>query len=88
MLTKAELTEMLIQIHLLEAKLDNFKPKKDSTQQLFDHLEMQLFQADSIDQERYETTIKWYLDHPKDLFAIYGVVVDSLSLRAKNRDIQ
>lgn len=88
LIEKPEMVELLIQVHLLEAKV-NKVPKRtgDSTQFLFNHYQNLLFEDMNIDSVSYRSSMTYYLDNPKELISIYEAVVDSLALRAKNRNI-
>ncbi len=87
LLPREDIVDVLIQVHLLEAKVDNFLSRKDSSQALYDHYEAILFERMQIDKAQYDATMQYYLNRPGDLNSIYETVVDSLSLRAKNRNI-
>ncbi len=88
LIEKSEMVDLLIQIHLLEAKI-NKVPKRagDSVQFLYQHYQDLLFEDLNIDSARYHHSMSFYLDNPKELTFIYQAVVDSLALRAKNRNI-
>lgn len=88
LIEKQEMVDLLIQVHLLEAKI-NKVPKRagDSSQLVFDHYQALLFEDLGIDSARYRSSMTYYLDNPKELTSVYQAVVDSLALRAKNRNI-
>lgn len=88
LIEKPEMVDLLIQVHLLEAKI-NKVPKRpgDSTQLLFDHYQMLLFEDLGVDSARYRSSMTYYLDNPGEFTSIYQAVVDSLALRAKNKNI-
>lgn len=88
LIEKSEMVDLLIQVHLLEAKI-NKVPKRggDSTQFLYNHYQNLLFEDIGIDSVQYRNSMTYYLENPKELTIIYQAVVDSLALRAKNRNI-
>lgn len=88
LIPKREMVELLIQIHLLEAKMNKVpKRPKDSTQLVFDHYQAMIFEDFGIDSARYRRSMSFYLEYPKEFTSVYQAVVDSLALRAKNKNI-
>ncbi|MDW3191603.1 MAG: DUF4296 domain-containing protein [Cytophagales bacterium] len=85
---KSEMVDVLIQVHLLEAKI-NKVPKRqgDSAHFLYNHYQNLLFEEMNIDSASYRSSMNYYLEYPEELTSIYQAVVDSLALRAKNRNI-
>ena len=88
LIEKPEMVDILIRIHLLEAKV-NKVPKRagDSAQFLFDHYQRLLFEEMKVDSTSYRSSMSYYLENPKELSSVYQAVVDSLALRAKNKNI-
>ncbi len=88
LIEKPEMVDLLIQVHLLEAKI-NKVPKRagDSAQFLFNHYQTFLLEDMGIDSVRYHNSMTYYLENPVELTAVYQAVVDSLALRAKNKNI-
>jgi len=88
LIEQPKMIDVLIQVHLLEAKI-NKAPKRagDSVQFLFDHYQELLFEDQGIDSARYRNSMAYYLENPKELTLIYQAVVDSLALRAKNKNV-
>lgn len=88
LIEKPEMIDVLIQVHLLEAKINKVpKRKGDSAQYVYDHFQNMLFEDMNIDSARYHRSMAFYMDNPRELTSIYQAVVDSLALRAKNRNI-
>ena len=83
-----QVIKVLVHAHMLESKVENFHAKKGKEDSVFQHFDSLLFQSLSVDQVRYEKTIAYYADKPEKLNDLYESVVDSLSLRSKNRDIE
>ena len=88
LIEKPEMVDLLIQVHLLEGKI-NKVPKRagDSAQFVFNRYQNFLLEDMNIDSARYAVSMNYYLENPKELTSIYQAVVDSLALRAKNRNI-
>lgn len=84
LLSPAQMTKVLTEVHLLESKVRELGIKPlDSSQVVYDHYEKLLFEELEIDKKQYESSFNYYLDHPKEFERIYGVVVDSLLQKEK-----
>lgn len=79
-LSKEQMVSLLIDIHVLEGKVDRLNIKRDSTTLIFNTLEREIFNTHQIDYELYERSYKYYLEDVKSMDEIYMAVVDSLSL--------
>jgi hypothetical protein len=82
-LTPPQLTALLIDIYLNEARLEMMPLSKDSTIQYFIPFEQKLLQAKGIPDSVLRSTYSYYFSHPKELEQVYDVVIDSLVLRDK-----
>ena len=84
LLEPEDMTKVLMEVHLLEAKVNELSiTPLDSEQVVYDHFEKLLFDTLSITQEQYERSFNYYLDHPKQFEKIYNAVVDSLLQKEK-----
>ena len=86
LLSKPEMVAALIEIHVLEAKVNKRTLGHDSIQAVYDHYEWMLFEDLDIDSAAYNASLKYYLENPTELSDIYEAVVDSLQVRSKNVD--
>lgn len=76
--------KVLMEIHLLEARIDEVSiVPKDSVQLVYEHYENLLFDSLDISQEQYEISFNYYLSNPKEFEKIYSAVVDSLLQKEK-----
>lgn len=84
LITEEKMADLLTEIHLLEAKINQLQVKPyDSKQYVYDHYEKLLFDDFGVTGEQYERSLTFYLDHP-DLFErVYEAVVDTLMQREK-----
>ena len=83
-MTSQQMTKLLMEIHLLEAKVNELPIIPfDSSQLVYDHYEKLLFDDLGITPEQYELSFNYYLDHPKEFEKIYTAVVDSLLQKEK-----
>lgn len=79
------MVSVLIDIHLLEAKMDIMRIiPKDSAQYVYDKLETELFALKKIGKTDYLNSYEYYMSQPDELAKIYGTIVDSL-MKTQNR---
>jgi len=79
-----QMTNVLVDIHLLEAKVTGLKLKKDSMTRVYNTLERDLFDTYRVDKAYYEKRYRYYLERPERLQIIYNRVVDSLNVENQN----
>ena len=85
LLSKEELTSLLIEFHLLESRIESSRLPPDSARALFNSQHAlvlarhHLAPADST----FERSYRYYAMHGKDLDEIYAVIIDSLTARQK-----
>lgn len=77
-LSQDEMVSILIEVHLLEAKIQKLYLKEDSSKVLYDHYEDMLFDDLEVDRERYNNSMIYYVDNGYEMGKIYDRVVDSL----------
>jgi hypothetical protein len=82
------MVDVLIDIHLLEAKLDALSIEKDSTTALYQAYEQQIFEKHQISSELYLESYQWHFSHLQSLNDIYSIVVDSLMLRQQAKQLE
>ncbi|MFZ9045682.1 MAG: DUF4296 domain-containing protein [Cyclobacteriaceae bacterium] len=86
--SKEKMVDVLIEIHLLEQKLDQLGISYDSQKVMYNHFEALIFDKYQIDTVQYRKSINFYFENVQDLETIYEVIVDSLSVREKTRTIR
>jgi hypothetical protein len=85
LLSKEELTSLLIRFHVLEARVESSRLAPDSARALFQKQRRQilahynLMEADSS----FEHSYHYYAVHGKDLDEVYAAIIDSLAAREK-----
>ena len=77
-LSQDEMVSILIEVHLLEAKIQKLYLKEDSSKVLYDHYEDMLFDDLEVDREKYNNSMIYYVDNGYEMGKIYDRVVDSL----------
>ena len=76
-----EMVKILIEVHLLEAKIQKLYIARDSSQILYQHYEKKLFEELDVDREKYNNSMIYYVDNGYKMSDIYDRVVDSLLLQ-------
>jgi len=85
-LSQAEMTRMIIQIHLLEAKIGKARIPRDSSIALYQYFEKELFKEQGIDSAMYYVSFDYYSNHPEAFSEVYAAVGDSLmEMEAKEK---
>ena len=79
-LSKAEMTKILTDFYLKEARLNALRVAPDSTQKLMLYFRSQYAEQSGIPDSLVELSYQYYVEHPKDLAEIYDRIIDSLSL--------
>jgi len=77
-ISKNQMTNMMIQIHLLEAKIGRLGISRDSGKVVYKHFESVLLQDAGLDSLTYFSSYDYYSDHPKLFAQVYAAVTDSL----------
>ncbi len=81
------MVEILIDVHLLEAKIKKLYLPRDSSQVVYNHYEDMLFEESGITREQYAASTAYYVDEIDVMKGIYNQVVDSLLARQKSNNI-
>jgi len=85
-LSEAEMTSMIIQIHLLEAKIGKARIKRDSSIAVYQYFEKELFKELGMDSAMYYKSFDYYSKHPEAFSKVYVAVGDSLmEMEAKEK---
>lgn len=82
-LTQAQLSALLVDVYLAEAKVEALPLVRDSTVKYFLPFEEKLFKERGVTDSILKVTYSYYLSHPKELEQVYDSVIDSLVLREK-----
>lgn len=82
-ISSATMVELLIDIHILEARVDKLRLSNDSAYAVYNTFERELFEKQGVDKPQYEASYQYYLSNPILLDKIYTIVVDSLNVIQK-----
>ncbi len=80
-LTDAQLSSLLVEIYLGEARTDNIPYVRDSAVKYFIPFEQKLLKAQGVSEAALKSTYAYYIAHPKELERVYDSVIDTLVLR-------
>ncbi|MEQ9304199.1 MAG: DUF4296 domain-containing protein [Marinoscillum sp.] len=86
-LSHDEMVRVLIDVHILEAKVKKLYLPRDSSQVVYHHYEKMLFKDLGIDRTEYIKSMEFYVDEIEELKTIYDEIVDSLLSRQKTNYI-
>lgn len=82
-LATEQLTQIMIEFYLAEAKLSNYSLAQDSAKKLFMPFEEATLKKYGVADSTLKKTYQYYFDRPTELEKIYEIVIDSLSLRER-----
>jgi len=80
-LTQAQLSSLLVDIYLAEARTESIPKGRDSTIRYFLPFEQKLLKGRGISDSILKLTYTYYMSNPKELEQVYDSVIDTLVLR-------
>ncbi|MGI4761351.1 MAG: DUF4296 domain-containing protein [Janthinobacterium lividum] len=85
LLSKEELTSLLIEFHLLESRIESSRLAPDSARALFQTLHREVLWRHKLNEadSTFEHSYRYYAMNGKDLDGIYTAIIDSLTVREK-----
>ena len=75
------MSDILIDIHLLEAKINTLGKKGDTSFQIYDHFEKLILEKHDVDSSVFAQNLAYYMRHPSILESVYTNIIDTLVLR-------
>jgi Domain of unknown function (DUF4296) len=78
-----QLTKLMIEFYLGEARLGNYSLSYDSASKLFIPFEELVLKKYGVSDSTLYNTYQYYFDHPTEMEKIYEIVIDSLSLKER-----
>ena len=84
LLSKDEMVSLLVQLHLLEARVESSRLSPDSARALFQQQRSELLRKNNVSEKDsvLSHSYRYYAVNHKDMDEIYKVVIDSLEHRA------
>lgn len=80
-LSHADMVKALAEVYIAEQKVNRLSLSMDSAIQVFRPMEKKVFENLNIPDSVFRASFDYYMDHPKEMDMIYGVLIDSLQLR-------
>jgi hypothetical protein len=87
-MSKREMIDFLIDLHIIEAKISMSRIPYDSIKLFFPKVEDSLYRKHQISDSLYKKSYQYYLENITQMEEIYAAVVDSLSLRERIQNTQ
>jgi hypothetical protein len=81
-LSKDKMVNVLLDIHLAEARVSQARLPLDSSLNYYIFLENEIFQKHQIDSATYKKSMDYYTLHIRELDEIYESVLDSLNIKS------
>ena len=80
-LSPKELTKVMMELYLAEARASGQSMIKDSVMKYFKPAEQKLLAREGVSDSIMRITYQYYIERPEEFEKIYDSVIDSLSLR-------
>ena len=87
LLNELVMSNILLDVHLLESKINTLGKKGDTSFQIYDHFEKLILEKHGVDSLVYTQNLAYYLEHPALLEMVYKAIIDSLVLRESTKRI-
>lgn len=84
LLSEEQMVSILIDVHVLEGKIDKLSIKRDSASLIFNTFEREIFKEHNVSKEKYIESYEYYLEDVASMNDIYEIVVDSLNFMQKS----
>lgn len=81
LLPRDQLVSLLVDLHVLEARVEASRLPTDSAHVLYRQQVKDVYWRHDTDEETFKQSINYYASHGKDLENIYTIVVDSIAMR-------
>ena len=83
LLSKNEMVSLLVQLHLLEARVESSRLSPDSARALFQQQKSEILRKNNVSEKDsvLQRSYRFYAVNRKDMDEIYKVVIDSLERR-------
>nr|WP_281383928.1 DUF4296 domain-containing protein [Hymenobacter citatus] len=83
LLSKEQMRSILIDLHILEARIESGRLSTDSARALYNEQQRLVLQQHQVSDSTFQQSYRYYAIHDKDLDGIYGEIIDSLAAREK-----
>ena len=76
-----QMVKVLAEVYIAEERISHLGITADSGQVVFERSKGRVFEATGIPDSVFRKSLDYYMTRPKELEAIYSVLIDSLQLR-------
>lgn len=80
-IAEEEMVNILIDLHLAEAQVQDLRLKPDSAKKVMKIQEKLLYKKYEISDSLFIRSYNYYIEHPEKLEEVYTALIDTLSLR-------
>jgi hypothetical protein len=80
-LTREEMVRVMMEIYILEDKINRMTIGPDSSRQVFAVMNKRVPERTGIPDSVFRKSLEYYTSRPKEMERIYSALVDSLNLR-------
>ena len=81
LLSQTEMTSLMVEMYLAEAKIATSRISRDSANKLFRPYEKSVLEKRGISDSTLKANYAYYMERPKELEQLMDAVIDTLSLR-------
>ena len=81
LLNELIMSNILIDIHLLEAKINTLGKKGDTSFQIYDHFEKLILEKHGVDSLVFTQNLAYYMRNPSLIENVYTNIIDTLVFR-------
>jgi ubiquinone biosynthesis protein Coq4 len=83
-----KMADVMQDTYLLEAKIQELRLRSDSAKVVYNRMIGQLYEKHGVTDSLYEKSYGYYINEPEDLYKIYEIIADSLSLKERLLEIE
>lgn len=80
-IAREKMVDIMIDIHLAEAGIQDLRLRKDSAERLFATQEKYIFKKYGVSDSSFLRSYNFYLENPEMMEEMYTAIIDSLSLK-------
>lgn len=75
------MVKILADIYTQEEKVNRLALAPDSATKVFSYFRTKVFEKNQVADSTFRISLNYYMDHPKEMEAVYATLIDTLQLR-------
>lgn len=87
-LAKEEMVKTIQEVLLAEEKVNRLRLSTDSSKKVFTAMRGKVFEKTGVPDSVFNSSMSYYMDHPRELEQIYTALVDSLNLKEQKASVR